>query len=171
MKKADIHPMPEYFDRYIHLVNDEDIYNVLNESRSEIENIDAAKLKSLGDKIYAPGKWTIKNILQHIIDAERVFSYRALRISRNDSTALPGFDENLFAKESGADNRGIDDLLEELTAVRKTTIQLFQSFSVSSLQNKGICSGKEISVLALGFIIAGHQIHHLNIVKERYEPL
>lgn len=120
------------------------------------------------DYRYAEGKWTIKDIIQHVIDAERVFAYRALRFARNDSTELPGYDENLFAAMVNANNRHLKDLLTELSAVRHATLLLFKSFTTEELLRKGIASGYTLSVRALGFCIIGHQNHHMKIFRERY---
>ncbi len=120
------------------------------------------------DYRYAEGKWTIKEIIQHIIDSERVFSYRALRISRNDKTPLPGFDENNYVDNTNANKRGLQELLTELSAVRHATLLLFKSFSDEQLARMGIASENEISVRAIGFIIIGHQKHHQKVFEERY---
>lgn len=122
------------------------------------------------DYRYAEGKWTIKEILQHIIDAERVFTYRALRFSRNDQTPLPGFDENSYADvvNATANKRHLKDILTELTAVRHSTITLFKSFTEEDLLKKGIASNNVMSVRALGFVTIGHQNHHMKIFRERY---
>ncbi|WP_348812420.1 DinB family protein [Flavobacterium maritimum] len=120
------------------------------------------------DYRYAEGKWTIKDIIQHIIDTERIFTYRALRISRNDKTPLPGFEENDYVANTNANARSIQDLLAELSAVRHSTLFLFKSFSWEQLERIGIASNNEISVRAIGFILIGHQKHHQNVFKERY---
>jgi hypothetical protein len=117
---------------------------------------------------YLDGKWTIKDIIQHIIDAERIFSYRALRISRNDKTPLAGFEENCYVDNTNANTRDIEDLLTELVAVRQSTVLLFKSFSEEQLGKIGMASDNPISVRAIGFIIIGHQKHHLRIIEERY---
>ena len=120
------------------------------------------------DYQYAEGKWTIKDILQHLIDSERVFAYRALRFARRDFTPLPGFEENDYAEVANGSKRSIRDLLTELAIVREATLCLFRTFSDETLQLKGIASGREMSVRALGFIIIGHQNHHQKIFQERY---
>ncbi|CAM3596550.1 hypothetical protein FSS13T_16840 [Flavobacterium saliperosum S13] len=122
------------------------------------------------DYRYAEGKWTIKEILQHIIDAERVFVYRALRFSRNDQTPLPGFDENSYADvvNPTANRRHLKEILTELTAVRHATITLFKSFTEEDLLKKGIASENVMSVRALGFVTIGHQNHHMKVFRERY---
>ncbi|MEZ0006568.1 putative damage-inducible protein DinB [Flavobacterium sp. 28YEA47A] len=120
------------------------------------------------DYRYAEGKWTIKDIIQHLMDSERIFAYRALRIARNDKTPLPGFEENDYADIAEADKRSIRDLLTELAIIRQSTIALFKTFDEEVLKRMGVASGYDISVRALGFIIIGHQKHHQNIFIERY---
>lgn len=117
---------------------------------------------------YAQGKWTIKEIIQHLIDTERVFTYRALCFARNEKESLPGFDENKFVIYSKANQRPYSDLLAEMKIVRKSTLFLFESFSDEDLCRVGVGSDRDMSVRAAGFIIAGHQNHHLEIIKERY---
>ena len=120
------------------------------------------------DYRYAEGKWTIKEIIQHLIDTERIFAYRALRISRNDSTPLPGFDENEYVVNTNASERNLQGLLTEMAVVRQATLSLFNSFSKEQLLRIGIASDKNISVRAIGFLIVGHQVHHQRIFEERY---
>jgi uncharacterized damage-inducible protein DinB len=120
------------------------------------------------DYQYALGKWTIKDILQHLIDSERIFAYRALRFARKDATPLPGFTEDDFANEAGGSERSIRDLLTELAIVRESTLALFRTFSDEVLKRRGEASGTEMSVRALGFVIIGHQNHHQRIFEERY---
>ena len=117
---------------------------------------------------YAEGKWTIKDIIQHLIDVEHVFSYRALRIARNDTTPLPGFDENFYVANANANNRSIQDLLSELALVRQSTLFLFKSFSPEQLAKIGTASDKQVSVRAIGFILIGHQKHHQEVFRQRY---
>jgi len=117
---------------------------------------------------YAEGKWTIKDIIQHLVDVERVFSYRALRIARNDTTPLPGFDENFYVANANANNRSIQDLLSELALVRQSTLFLFKSFSPEQLAKIGTASAKQVSVRAIGFILIGHQKHHQEVFRQRY---
>jgi uncharacterized damage-inducible protein DinB len=117
---------------------------------------------------YADGKWTIKDIIQHIIDAERIFSYRALRISRNDKTPLASFDENEYVENTNANARNSNDLLSELKLVRQTTVMLFKSFSKEQMLILGTASNHSVSVRAIGFVILGHQLHHYKVIQERY---
>jgi len=117
---------------------------------------------------YAEHKWTIRELLLHLIDTERIFSYRALRIARNDKTNLPGFDENDFARHSKANKRTLPELIEEFKTVRQATLSLFKSFDTEDYVKTGMASNSEISLRAIGFILAGHVIHHERIIKERY---
>ena len=120
------------------------------------------------DYRYAEGKWTIKDIILHLIDAERIFTYRALRFARNDKTDLPGFEENDYVDEANANSRSIMDLLTELSAVRHATLLLFKSFNDYKLLRIGTANNNQMSVRALGFVIIGHQNHHQRIFEERY---
>ncbi len=117
---------------------------------------------------YAEGKWTPKEILLHTIDTERIFCYRALQIARSENAILPGFDENLFAENSNANERSPEDLINEYRTVRQATTALFESFSEQTMNNTGNANDKPLSVQAAGFIICGHELHHINIIKERY---
>lgn len=172
MKKEDIKKMPEYFDRYIHLTDDTTVLEVLKISLQELENSPLEKWKALGEKVYAPGKWTIKDILQHYIDTERVFTYRITAIARGDKQKMIPYDEKAFAQNAAANRRTIDDLMEELMLIRKSTIQLFQSFTPEMLQEQGNgFNGIQYCPLSLGFMLAGHQRWHFRILEEKYYPL
>ena len=158
----------EYFFPYISVLGEvtlnEELEISLHEFIRFVQNIPMDKF----DYRYAEGKWTIKEIIQHVIDTERIFAYRALRISRNDQTPLPGFDETNYINNTEANNRGLQDLLTELSAVRHSNIFLFKSFSEQQLQRTGIASNAGISVRAIGFIMIGHQKHHQKVFEERY---
>ena len=158
----------EFYATYIKAAGNGDLHEDLEISLHDfirfVQDIPMDKF----DYRYAQGKWTIKEIIQHIIDAERVFSYRALRISRNDKTPLPGFDENDFVENTNANDRHLQSLLTELSIVRQSTLALFKSFSGEQLKRIGIASNNEISVRAIGFIIIGHQNHHKKVFQERY---
>ncbi|MBO9584603.1 MAG: DinB family protein [Flavobacterium sp.] len=120
------------------------------------------------DYRYAEGKWTIKDIIQHVIDTERIFAYRALRFSRNDKTPLPSFEENDYANNTDANRRSIQDLLTEFSAVRHSTLLFYKSLSDEQLKRIGTASNLQISVRALGFVMIGHQKHHQKVFAERY---
>lgn len=117
---------------------------------------------------YAEGKWTIKELLNHMMDAERVFAYRALRFSRNDRTPLASFDENAYATEANAHGRAMHQLAREMQWLRETTIDLYASLTPQMLRREGTASNQKISVGNLGYVIAGHDLHHCNILRERY---
>src|SRR6186997_852215 len=153
-----------FYHNYINQVPDDDL-------REAFEKQSASLFRFLGtipfekyDYRYAEGKWTLKEMLQHIIDAERVFCYRALRFARKDPTPLPGFDENLFAENAKADKRNWNDLLEEFKVVRKATEWLYGSFDEEQLNATGTSNNSPIYVLAFGYISVGHAIHHMNVI-------
>lgn len=168
MKKSDIKNLPQHFDQYINLVEDEELMTSFKNSLEIGKYIDVPLLKESADNSYALGKWTIKDIIQHLIDTERVLSYRALRFARNDKTELHSFDEPMFCENAVAFWRNIDDLLDELLVVRQASLMLFNSFKDEMLLRKGKNIDGEIDVLSIGFSIIGHQIHHFNVINSRY---
>ena len=117
---------------------------------------------------YAEGKWTIKEILSHLVDDERIYAYRALRFARNDFTQLPGFDQDQYARYSGANQRAVEDILDEFALVRQSTIALFNSLDDDALMRGGVADGNRVTVRALAYHIAGHELRHRNVIKERY---
>ncbi len=117
---------------------------------------------------YAEGKWTVKEVLVHIIDDERIYAYRALRFARNDKTELPGFDQDPYAYYSNANDRTAESIVEEYEAVRLSTIALFNNFTDDVMLRSGVANNNQVTVRALGYHIAGHELHHLNIIKTRY---
>lgn len=163
--------MPEYFDRYINLNGDVELSEAFDASLAQLENLDVEKLERLGGKVYAPGKWTVKTIFQHLTDFERILGYRALLFARKDKNARQGVDENLLAETARADRRTIEEIIAELVCARRASKSLFAGFDDEMLRCTGTNWKYEISVLAMGFAIAGHQIHHLKIIEDRYFPL
>ncbi len=170
IKRSQLSPLPEYFDRYINVVDDVSVLRALELSLEELKNAPLDKWRKLGNQVYAPGKWTINDIVQHIIDAERVFCYRALSFARGEQKVMP-FDEELYGKNAKASSRKLEDLMDELVTVRKSTIHLYNSFKDEMLVRIGIGLKGEYSVHDIGFIIAGHQRWHLRVIEERYLPL
>lgn len=171
MKITDIQPSEyaPYQEAYIKLVSDE--WSLTEEMEVSLHNFIHFVREIPMDKYeyrYTEGKWTIKDIIQHLIDCERIFAYRALRIGRGDSTPLPGFEENDYALSAQADRRSLQDLLNEFSMVRHANILMFKSFTKDDLMRTGSASGYTISVRAFGFLIIGHQLHHINVFKERY---
>lgn len=158
-----------YYGNYIAQVTDE--YTLIEELEISLHRFIKFVQDIPMDKFdyrYAEGKWTIKDIIQHIIDAERIFSYRALRFARNDKAELPGFEENEYVEEANGNQRSIMELLTELSSVRHATLLLFKSFNEEQLCRIGIASNNPMSVRAIGFVIIGHQNHHQKIFEERY---
>ena len=168
MPRPDLRRVPESYHNYIKQVPEDDLMTAFkNQTRVVIEFLESLPPEKI-DYAYASGKWTIKEVLQHMIDGERVFCYRALRFARKDPTPLPGFDENLFAENAKAASRSWNDLLEEFKAVRKATEWLYGSFDEEQLDAAGLSNNHSNYVLAFGYISVGHSIHHMKIIKERY---
>ncbi len=168
MTKSDLKFIPNFYDRYIKLVdNNIDLIDGLKSSETIFEDL-IKKLILHQEYRYELNKWTPKELLQHIIDTERIFAYRALSISRLEPMTLLGFDENLYAKNAHVNHRSIENLLTEFRTVRQSTIHLFESFNEEMLHSTGISSEIKINTLAIGFTIIGHAKHHFNILNERY---
>ena len=157
-----------YYANYIKLVPEQDIVKGLINQKEEVLHLFKAIPVFKHEYAYAKDKWTIKDILLHLIDTERIFAYRALRIARNDKTELPGFDENDFAREAKANDREYESLLKEYAVVREMTINLFENFNKETLLRIGMASNNNCSVRAIGYMILGHELHHKNIIIERY---
>jgi len=168
MKKSDINPMPEYFDRYINPVADVELSQAFDDSIAQLSKLDKDLLAKLDGKKYAPDKWTVKEIFQHIIDFERILSFRTLLFARREGSIPQSVDEKLLGANMCADKRAVDNLIDELKIVRASTKAMFESFDDRILQATGTNWKYEISVLAMGFSIIGHQIHHLKIIEEKY---
>ena len=170
MKVADL-KKDEYLQYFQPYINQIDHLNMMDGLIEGLE-LTLSFYKSIAEEKqeyrYAEGKWTIKEIVIHLIDSERVFCYRALRFARKDRTKVAGFEQDDYVIASDANSRSFDDLLSEYIAVRNATILLFKSFSNTMLLEKGIAGSGEVSVRALGFLIAGHEKHHCNIIRERY---
>lgn len=158
----------QFYATYLSVLDDSELNTLLTNGKTEfIKFIDSVPDNKLNSS-YEIGKWTIAEVILHIIDAERVFQYRALRFLRNDKTPLPGFDQDLFVKHSNADTRKKEDLINEFKAVREASIALFQNLDKEDLVRTGTASNIEWSVGALGFVICGHHKHHQQIVLKRY---
>ncbi len=159
---------PEYFQRYINQVKEDDLQLAFKNQMPAAEIFFQSINEEFSKKKYAEDKWTIKEVLQHIIDAERVFSYRAMCFARKEQHILPSFDENSYALNSNANNRDWNELIEEFVATRKSTEYLFNSFNDDALNTIGKASNYTISVSAVGFVTVGHVTHHIRIIQERY---
>lgn len=159
-----------YFDQYLKLVAvvEKSIVENLESSQNEFDTLLTDLPKNKQEFSYEEGKWSVKEVVQHIIDTERIFNYRALCFARNDKTNLPGFDQDIFVNNDNANDRDFAEMLEEMQTLRKSTIQLYKSFSKEALLRIGVASENKMSVRALGYLFSGHQKHHVNILKERY---
>lgn len=159
---------PPYFEKYTRLVNADTVKEAIERYSTSLIDFFRGIPVNKADYRYAEGKWSIKDLLQHVIDAERIFTYRALRIARNDKTPLPGFDENGYASVANASRRTWQSLLAEFEAVRRSTDLLLESFTEDDLQQTGITNNSPNTVIAICFIIFGHLLHHRSILEERY---
>ena len=161
-----------YAASYINLVPiGTDPRAALRTQPQEIHAVFATLTEAQAEKAYAPGKWTLKEMLLHQIDSERVFAYRAMRFARADSQDLPGFDQDTYVDHSAANARSLASLLAEYDATRAATLALFESFTEEQLDRRGSANGGPATVRALLFIVPGHEQHHLNIIRERYQPI
>lgn len=158
----------EFHRGYLAAIESEpDAIALLERQRPTIDALAALPPEAAGHR-YAEGKWTVREVIGHLSDAERVFAYRLLRIARGDATPLPGFDEQKYVPASGAEQRDVRDLAEELAAIRTTTLMLVRSLSDEALAARGVVNGSPVSARALAFVAAGHFQHHLAILRERY---
>jgi len=157
----------EYYARYIKLVGD-DALSALRALSASTPRLLSGLSEAQAMHRYAPGKWSVKEVVGHMIDGERVFSYRALRVARADTTPLPGFDENAWVPAAHFDRRPMPDLVADYQTVRAATVALFSSFEEEALVRMGTANDQPISVRALAHMIAGHELHHVAILRERY---
>src|SRR5206468_3625211 len=157
-----------YYSRYIDLVPEGNLVDLLVEQQLDTLGMLRRVDEGRGTYAYAPGKWTIKEVIGHMSDAERVFSYRALRFARGDATPLASFDENTYVPAGRFNDRRVGSLIDEFQSIGAATVHLFRYLSDEELMRSGVASGNPISVRALGYIIAGHERHHANLLRERY---
>jgi uncharacterized damage-inducible protein DinB len=169
MKTApDFNTLPKFYNHYVMQVHDMNLLDALEQSNMNLVALLSPVPEDMGEYRYEKGKWSIKELICHMMDAERIFAYRALRFARNDATELAAFEENDYAPQANAHGRTIKQLLQEATTLRKTTIDLFSSFTPEMLERKGTANKNVVSVINIGYIIAGHETHHRNILNERY---
>lgn len=168
MAKPKPHEYPEFYHPFIEPVAYNELITGLEQSIEKSLLVLQRISDVQGLKRYAPDKWSIKELIGHMIDCERIYCYRALVIARGEKVSLPGFDQDAYVKQSNAESRNMYELLEELQLVRKSTIALFKSFSPSMLKRSGNANGFEMTVNLLGFLAIGHQQHHVKVIKERY---
>ncbi|MFO7719527.1 MAG: DinB family protein [Gillisia sp.] len=161
---------PKYYQQYTNLLPDLELTELLQSQKEAMLDLFNTTEKDV-DILYthAEGKWTIAEVLQHMLDTERIFQYRALCISRKDLTSLPGFDQDKYVSASKAKERSLAEFIDEYKAVRDSTIFLFKSFSPEMLKFVGLSNGQDLSTAAAGFIIAGHEKHHLKLFRRNYK--
>ena len=156
------------FSNYVALVGEGDIIQTLER---QIENSLSLLRTIPSDKAnlrYAPEKWSVRELLGHLIDSERIFSYRALRFARNDQTPLPGYEQNDYVRNADFDNRDLGEMAEEFATVRRATVQLFRPLNETEWMRRGKANENDVSVRALAYIIAGHELHHMEVLRTRY---
>jgi len=159
---------PPYYERYISLVSGEDILNTLDEQRRHTMTLLCGHDDEDGDFRYAPGKWSAKEVLGHVCDSERVFAYRAMRIARADTTPLAGFEQDDYVRNGPFAQRPLADLIEDFIAVRRATLSLLRNLDEAAWIRRGVANKNEVTVRALAYIIAGHELHHRGILVEKY---
>jgi len=157
-----------FYHKYIALAQGDTISEIVNNHAFDLQEFFNSLPDEIADYAYAENKWTVKQVLQHVTDAERIFAYRILRISRNDQTPLPSFDENAYVENGFAKQRSLPSLKQEFNAVRAATDMFLLSLNEEQIKRTGTASNNPVSVNALAFIVYGHLLHHKNILKERY---
>lgn len=157
-----------FYENYVSSCVGDEVATVLNNSWDALTFWLGTITEEKLSYSYAPGKWTVAQMLQHIIDCERIFAFRAMCIARGEKQSLPGFDENAYAELGNAEHRSLDAIKKELIALRQATITLYNSFLPSDLKTKGVANNHAITVNALGFILVGHVLHHQRVYEERY---
>lgn len=160
--------VPHHYKNYVKQIEETDLIQALRISGHRMLELVHFIKEEKADYRYAEGKWTVREVLCHIIDAERIFAYRAMRFARNDKSILAPFDENEYAGQANASGRSLKKIADEMAHLRVSTIDLFNSFTPEMLVHKGTGNYSELSVVAIGFIIAGHETHHRKILMERY---
>ncbi len=160
--------IPSFYKNYVKHIDETDLLQALRISGHRALELVHSISEEKSDFRYAQDKWTIRELLCHMIDAERIFAYRALRFARNDKTPLAGFEERDYAPQANASARSLQKIAAEMAHLRSSTIDLFESFTPEMLVRRGLANNNELSVVALGFIIAGHETHHCHVLKERY---
>ncbi len=157
-----------HYDMYISLIKNDDVFAALENRTQSLVKLLNSIGEQKGNYAYAEGKWTIKQVIGHVIDTERIMAFRALSFARGEKQPIPGFEQDDYVDEANFNERTLKDLLSEFEAVRESSIILFKSFTEEMFNRRGIAGGNEITVLALLFIIAGHEKHHLNVLREKY---
>jgi hypothetical protein len=157
-----------YYERYIDLVGSGDVLSTLTRQMAETQALLRSLPASVATYRYAPDKWSVNEVIGHLIDSERIFAARALRFARNDPTPLPGFEQDDYVSNSSFDSYPLRELASELATVRESTLFLFKHLEEDAWKRRGIANGAEVTVRALAYIIAGHELHHREILRARY---
>ena len=157
-----------YYEKYVSLVPEGDVVTTLSRQLDDTLSFLRGLTEAQGNSRYAPGKWSIKELVGHIIDTERIVAHRAFRFARNDQTPLPGFEQDDYVRVGNFDNRRLSDLADEFEQVRRATLSLLRSLDDDAWLRRGAANETEVSVRALAYILAGHETHHMQIVRERY---
>ena len=157
-----------YYERYISLILDNDVLATLDRQRGQMVQMLCGLSEEEGDFRYAPEKWNVKEVLGHVCDAERVFAYRALRIARSDATPMEGFEQDDYVKNGPFARHPIAEVIEDYIAVRRATISLLRNLDEEAWSRRGIANKNEVTVRALAYMIAGHELHHRRILEEKY---
>jgi hypothetical protein len=157
-----------YYEKYVSLVSTDDVLATLEKQPPELVSALSARTETDGEIRYAPGKWSVKEMLGHVIDSERVFSYRALRIARNDQTPLEGFEQDDYVKFGPFGQCSLAALVEEFKSVRNASTSLFRGLDEAAWVRRGVANKNQVSVRGLAYIIAGHELHHSKILRDKY---
>jgi hypothetical protein len=157
-----------YYERYVSLVEGEHILTTLDEQRRQTMLLLSGRSDADGNFRYAPDKWNAKEVIGHVNDTERIFAYRALRIARGDQTPIEGYEQDDYVRNGPFAHRPLSDLIEEYIAVRRATLSLFRNLDEAAWLRRGIANKNEVSVRALAYIIAGHELHHRRVLEEKY---
>ncbi|MDA8886099.1 DinB family protein [Bacteroidia bacterium] len=168
MSKEWLENVPAYFDGYLKLVGEDDILEAMQNSKAEFMSWANEMSNDKGLYAYEEGKWTVNEVLQHIIDTERIFQYRSLSIARGEMNELPGFDHDSYAKNSKANQRNLSDLISEFARLRDSSVDLYSSIDESNIKYKGMANGFVVQPILFGYLISGHLRHHLNVLEARY---
>ena len=168
LERPPLEEVPAYYHNYVNTATGDDLQQALQNASDRAWAIQRLLPVDRHEHRYAPGKWSVKEVFQHLIDAERIFAYRALRFARNDAMPLPGFEENDYVPEARCGTRGMHAIMREHDAVRAATIELFRGFDDIALMRTGTANNNSMSVRAIGWIIAGHAMHHMRVIEECY---
>ncbi len=160
----------EFYERYVKLSNNVSLLDQLRSNTQEIKTLFLGLSEEDAMYCYEEGKWSLKQVFGHLMDTERIFNYRALCVARGEPKPLPGFDQDLYMKQTNFNGQSLDQLQEQYEATRQATLALYSNFTDEELLRRGTISGASFTVRATGYVIAGHELHHLNIINEKYLP-